>query len=99
MLQSLSVLLAGQFLQRYESMRQDPVWVPVIARLQTAPPANEAKLQKHVKTHCEVVADFNSGLARLLARSTNWLPVTTVRRLQACLSPLVRLQPLQTCYF
>ncbi len=91
MLQSLSVLLAGRFLQMYEGMRHDPVWVPVIAGLQTAPHANKAKLQKHVKTHCEVVADFKSGLARLLARSTNWLPVTTMRRLQACLSPLVRL--------
>ena len=99
MLQSLSVLLAGQFLQRYESMRQDPVWVPVIARLQTAPPANRPKLQKHMKTHCEVVADFKSGLARLLARSTNWLPVTTMRYLQACLSPFVRLQALQTSCF
>jgi len=35
----------------------------------------------------------------LLARSTNWLPLTTVQRLQTCLSPLVRLQPLQTSYF
>ena len=96
MLQSRLILLAGRFLQRYESLRHDPVWVPVIARL--APPANRAKLQKHMKTHFQMVTDFKSGLA-CLARSTNWLPVTIVRRLQGCLSPLVRLQALQTSYF
>ncbi len=96
MLQSMSILLAGRWLQRYERMRQDPVWAPIIAGL--APPANGAKSQKYLKTHLEVVADFKMNLARV-ARSTTRFPLTTVRRLQACLSPLVRLQALQTSYF
>jgi hypothetical protein len=78
MLQSMSVLLTGRFLQRYERMRRDPVWVPVIAGL--APAANGAKLQKHMKTYLELVADFKSSLARLV-RSANWLPLTIVRLL------------------
>ena len=77
-------------------MRRDPVWVPVIAGL--APAANGAKLQKYMKTHLEVVAEFKTNLARV-ARSTTWFPLKIVRRLQACLSPLVRLQALQTSYF
>ena len=92
----MSILLAGRWLHRYERMRQDPAWAPVIAGL--APPANGAKLQKFVKAHLAVVAEFKTNLARL-ARSTTWLPVTTVWRLQVCLSPLVRLQALQTSYF
>ncbi len=96
MLQSVSILLAGRWLQRYEKMRRDPVWVPVIAGL--APPANGAKLQKFVKAHLEVVAEFKTNLARV-DRSTTCFPLTLIRRLQACLSPLVRLQALQTSYF
>ena len=79
-----------------ERMRQDPAWVPVIAGL--TPAANGAKLQKHTKAHLEVVAEFKTNLARV-ARSTTWFPLTIIRRLQACLLPLVRLQALQTSYF
>ncbi len=77
-------------------MRQDPVWAPVIAGL--APPATGANLQKFVKAHLEVVAEFKTNLARV-DRSTTCFPLTLVRRLQACLSPLVRFQTLQPSYF
>ena len=83
-------------MQKYERMRQDPAWVPVIAGL--APGANEAKLQKHTEAHLDLVAEFKTHLARI-ARSTTWFPLTIIRRLQACLSPLVRLPALQSSYF
>ncbi len=69
-------------LDSYEAMRKDPVWIPVIAGLEAASWCNGDK---------EVVVEFRKHLIAI--GKTAQLPLTVVRRLQTCFSPLVSPNP------
>ena len=71
-------------LESYEQMRQDVMWVPIISAMPDGGWSDNS----------QDVDFFKSDLALLAKSSTRLLSVSTIRRLQACFSPLVCHQPL-----